>query len=251
MAKTKETCLLIHGFTGLPSELEPLAQALRNTGYETILPRLAGHDGTFTGLRGVTAGDWIESALEPLRFAVSQGPVHLVGFSMGALIATILAGSHPVSSVTMLAPAIHYARPSLLLRQAEVFVKGRLQKESQEAWYLQQRPSGFLLTPLRSLEQFRLTVKLAKQHLPLVTVPTCVIQGDRDEIIDPKSADFVYEQVQSEHRELHHLPNSRHHVCLDVESDRVNEIVLQFLASAPVRRQTLTHGGASVLPRHK
>lgn len=230
-----ETCLTIHGFTGMPAELDPLSAALAQHGYKVIAPTLAGHDGTFGSLRGVTATDWIESAEEPLRMALQQGPVHLIGFSMGALIAAILASQHPVASVTMLAPAIHYARPALLLRQAEVFVKGRLQKESEEANYLQQRPSGFLLTPPSSVEQFRNTVKLAKQSLPLVTAPTCVIQGDRDEIIDPASCDYVHDHVRSDYRELHHLPHSRHHVCLDVESATVIELVTRFLDSAPVR----------------
>lgn len=232
----QEHCILIHGFTGDPTELAPLAEALRSSGYHVTSPRLTGHDGTFLGLSGISASEWVESAARPVQDALRTGPVHLVGFSMGALIAAILATREPVSSLTMLAPAFHYARPDLLLRQAGVFVKSRLQPASEEAQYIRRRPSGFLITPPSSLRQFRATVRQAKRVLPNVTVPTCIIQGDRDEIVHPKSSNYVYESVQSLNREIVHLPRSHHHVCLDVESDIVIERVTTFLASPPVRR---------------
>lgn len=232
----QEHCVLIHGFTGDPTELAPLRSALGALGYHVTSPSLAGHDGTFLGLRGTSANDWVESAAQPVRNALHIGPVHLVGFSMGALIVAIVASTEPVSSLTMLAPAVHYAQPKLLLRQAHVFVKGCLQPESDEAHYIRQRPSGFLITPPSSIRQFRLIVRRAKQALHKVTVPTCIIQGDLDEIIHPKSSKYVYENVQSSYREIYHLPRSRHHVCLDVESDTVVDRVTAFLSSEPVRK---------------
>lgn len=226
-----ETCVLIHGFTGAPSELTPLAEALAERDYNVICPTLAGHDGTFFGLKGTSAEDWLESAAAPVRAASQTGPVHLIGFSMGGLIAAVLAQRESVASVTFLSPAIRYARPNLMLRQARVFIKGHLQRDSEEALYLRKRPSGFLLTPPSSLKQLATMVDLAKQALPEVRVPACVMQGDCDEIVDPASAAYVYHHLTSSvHRELHRLPKSRHHVCLDVESAEVIKHVTEFLA---------------------
>lgn len=245
----KEICVLVHGFTGLPLELDPLAAALGQRGFDVLSPSLAGHDGTIAGLRGISATDWIESVAVPVRDALERGPVHLIGFSMGALIAVLVEIELPVCSLVMLAPAIHYARPRLVLRQADVFVRGRLQKESTEAAYLEKRPSGFLLTPPRSLDQFRQTVKMAKLALPRVAAPACIIQGDRDEIVDPVSSNYAYAHIGSMHREVHHLPRSRHHVCLDVEADNVIDLVAQFLASPAVRAQVDAYAGVHPIRR--
>lgn len=234
MSTRQEYCVLLHGFTGDPTELEPLSEALRDSGYQVSVPSLAGHDGTYSGLSGISFEEWIESAEKPLEKALRLGPVHLIGFSMGALIAAILASRQPVTSLTLLSPAFHYARPELLFRQARVFVKGHFQAASEEAEYLRKRPSGFLITPPSSVVQFSAVVRRAKEVLPRVIVPICIIQGDMDEVIHPKSAQYVYDTVQSSYREIHQLPRSRHHVCLDVESDLVIDRVKAFLSSVPV-----------------
>ncbi|QQE78866.1 carboxylesterase [Alicyclobacillus sp. SO9] len=226
----EEYCVLLHGFTGDPTELAPLTEALRELEYHVSVPHLAGHDGTYSGLSGVSADQWIDSAEKPVIEALERGPVHLIGFSMGALIAAILASKQPIASLTMLSPALNYASPELLLRQAKVFLKGHFQSSSEESEYLRKRPSGFLVTPPSSVVQFGSVVRRAKQVLYKVTVPVCIIQGDMDEVIHPKSSQYVYNSVQSPHREIHQLPRSRHHVCLDVESDTVISKVTAFLS---------------------
>src|SRR3982751_654942 len=102
--------LCLHGITGTPFEVRPLAEALGRRGCTVVAPTLAGHGGT---LRDLAASGWrgrvrsggggvgwfrsAEEALDDLRARVGGGPVAICGFSMGGLLALRLARLHPES----------------------------------------------------------------------------------------------------------------------------------------------------------
>src|SRR5688572_7729976 len=58
----QRAALCLHGFTGTPFEVRPLAEALAAQGYTTLAPVLAGHGGTVDDLAGTTHADWLASA---------------------------------------------------------------------------------------------------------------------------------------------------------------------------------------------
>jgi carboxylesterase len=99
-------CLFLHGFTGSPAELRPLAEIIAAKGFRVLCPRLPGHGLGATDLATAGASDWIEAAAAALR--ALQKPAHLVALSMGALVAVRLAAqeSARVRSLALLAPAV-------------------------------------------------------------------------------------------------------------------------------------------------
>src|SRR4051812_50156606 len=54
--------LCLHGFTGTPFEVRPLAEALAGHGFTVIAPALAGHCGTVEELARTRWPDWLASA---------------------------------------------------------------------------------------------------------------------------------------------------------------------------------------------
>lgn len=226
-----EVCILVHGFTGSPVEIRPLARALKESGYRVLTPLLPGHEGTKEDLRKATASAWIHSIDELVDANVGPAPVHLIGFSMGAMIASVIASRKPVTSLTLLAPSVYYARPRQVFRQMATYIKANWDKAGGDADYLKRRGDQFLAAPLYSLQQFRRLVQMARSAMPHIQVPTCVIQGLKDEIVEPQSADYVYNTVASAQKEVHYLPESRHMVCLDVEAEMAVNFVLKFLES--------------------
>ncbi|EHL2514775.1 alpha/beta fold hydrolase, partial [Listeria monocytogenes] len=81
-------CLCIHGFTGSPSEVKPLADYLReHTDWDVLAPTLPGHD-HLRHLKNVTYKDWIvfvDSILS--QMLKEDDEVYIIGFSMGGLLA--------------------------------------------------------------------------------------------------------------------------------------------------------------------
>ncbi|MBO9341627.1 MAG: alpha/beta fold hydrolase, partial [Roseiflexus sp.] len=99
--------LLIHGFGGDPAEVLPLAAALIQDGYSVYAPLLPGHGTLPDAMAGVQWQQWAEAAAHGFA-ALRQrcDNVVIVGFSMGGLLALILAAHLPVARLAVLAPAL-------------------------------------------------------------------------------------------------------------------------------------------------
>lgn len=225
---TAGLCVLVHGFTGSPEELTPLADRLREAHYEVALPLLAGHGQAKDDLRRATASAWIQSVVSHVRAAAGTKPVHLVGFSMGAMICATVARLQTVASLTMLAPAVYYAGPTQMFRQIAGVIKDTWATRATPG-QLRQRIDKVANTPLQSLMQFRRAVQLGKSALPYLTLPVCVVHGEKDEVVEPRSALYVHGAVPSPVKELHLIPNAGHMLCYSAQANQVADIVMNFL----------------------
>ena len=61
--------VLLHGFTGAPSEMRQVGELLADRGYRSYGPQLPGHGGTPEDLEGVRAEDWIAAAQHAVAWA--------------------------------------------------------------------------------------------------------------------------------------------------------------------------------------
>lgn len=102
-ASDPSTVLFIHGFAGLGSNWAALRSNLQKTGLKTMAPDMPGHGQNSAEANGVEdCISWLETLLNE-----QDGPVHLVGHSLGAHVATLAAGRarSKVGRLTLVAPA--------------------------------------------------------------------------------------------------------------------------------------------------
>ena len=87
----------MHGLTGSPDELAPLAAALTASGFIVRTPLLPGHGQDVAALAKTTRHDWYAGADAALSSMVAEcgGPVAIIGGSAGGLLAIRLAVSRP------------------------------------------------------------------------------------------------------------------------------------------------------------
>ena len=79
-------CLLIHGFTGAPTEMQPLGEFLANQGYTVLGPRLAGHGTQIEDMNRMNWGDWSNSVLDAWHLLKPlTTEIFLIGLSMGGV----------------------------------------------------------------------------------------------------------------------------------------------------------------------
>jgi pimeloyl-ACP methyl ester carboxylesterase len=102
-------CLLLHGFTGTPQNVRPLADYLARRGLTVSVPRIAGHGTSVEDLDHTGPDDWLataESAMADLR----QSCQHIVvgGISLGGTYALELARRHQdlLGIIVMAAPVL-------------------------------------------------------------------------------------------------------------------------------------------------
>lgn len=227
-------CLLIHGFTGSPFEVAPLAQSLKErTDWKIVVPTLPGH-GDELSLKGIKHNEWIAHAEKELKSLLKEcDTVYVVGFSMGGLIASYLASAYPVEKLVLLSAAAYYVNPRQLAFDVKEMmkdtVKGRLKQNELFRRYTRKIKD----TPMTATLQFRRLVSEIKPILNDVKVPTLIAQGESDGIVPPKSAFYLYENIGAEVKRLIFYKNSKHLICHCDEKEHLFDEVYDFLISKP------------------
>jgi len=223
-------CLMIHGYTGGAAELEPLILYLQeNTNWEIFVPILPGH-GERLELETVHYEDWIETAEHGLQSLLSRHKtVHVIGFSMGGLIAAWLAARYKIGRLVLLAAAgkflpIGQMAQDLLQFSVEA-VNGRLSKN---------RYFGVLFEKIGSITwrtnmQFLKLVRIGRRSLAHVSAPVLIAQGMRDGLVPYKTVYYLDKKLIATEREIILFDKSRHFLCLGEDKDMVNKFVLDFL----------------------
>ena len=94
-----DAALCIHGLTGTPYEVRPLAEALADRGLRARGPLLAGHGESPEELARVTYVDWLDCVrAEFVRLSGEHERVFVCGLSLGGLLTLWLAANEPVAA---------------------------------------------------------------------------------------------------------------------------------------------------------
>ncbi len=238
------SCLLVHGLGGGPYELEPLADSLRKAGHLVLSLTLPGHEKT---------GGWVmpASRWQDWSHAVEQGfdqlathgrPVAVVGFSTGGTLALWLSLSRPVARLVLLAPflAIRHAhrvplfKPEQYLRWLSWFVphvpRFSPPIRDREARHLFAREERFRTFNLAATLSALNLIQQLKPRLSEVAVPTLILQGRRDSVVEPRGAQAIFDAIGTSNRSLIWLDRSDHLMVVDHDRAEVLERVQTFLS---------------------
>lgn len=223
-------CLCIHGFTGAPSEMEPLVHFMKkNTDWILAVPTLPGH-GDSLELKGVRYNQWIthaEKELEKLLHMCDK--VYVVGFSMGGMIASYLAVHYPVEKLVLLSAAAYYVHPKQLFLDIREMISDLFQGRLLENELFLRYRRKWKETPIAATLQFRKLVYAIRPLLPQISVPTFIAQGEVDGVVPPKTAQYLYNNICSSSKRLFYLKNSKHIICHSEEREKLFQNILHFL----------------------
>lgn len=238
---TGHTVVLLHGFTGTPAHLRPLAAELAAAGYGVRVPLLAGHGTTMDDLADTGADDWIDSARAAVLAAAADpggDVVHLLGLSMGGLIALILAAQAAASphaprigSVTTIDSPVIVRDPTFYLAAIGRFAMPTTTWPQEDpglepdmAPYWQGYESFHTIGAVSLLAVMARAVRAARG----VAAPALVVQSRTDETVHPSSA-RVLAGLLGQHTTTLMLQASRHIATLDGERHLITDAVLTHL----------------------
>lgn len=229
--KQKETisCLCLHGFTGSPWELEPLANRLKQKHHWLVYtPLLPGHE-AIEQLKEASYKSWIlkaDIALQEMLHRCEK--VYVIGFSMGGMLATYLAARYPIEKLVLLGAAAEYINAGQLVKDmthlVEYSIKGRM-KEHPYYLFIHDK----IKTPVRAIVQFQKLVKTITPFIHTVKIPVFIGQGVEDGIVPKKSAIFIYEEMNQTVRQLYLYQESKHFLLYGKNKEQVMRDVETFL----------------------
>lgn len=228
----KTGVLVVHGFTGAPSEMRLAGEYLNNLGYTVLAPRLSGHGTTPQDMAKTSWPHWyssVEDGYHVLSGICSN--VAAVGLSMGGLLALKLASEYPISKLAILSTPIYIANKRLpLLPVYRMFTNFVSKKRKRLPGVGERYSISYDQTPLSSLTSLIQLIKHVDTLLPSIIIPALVIQSKIEHTVKPESAQYIYNKLGSKDKRLVWLKKSGHIITLDHEREFVFEEIGRFLA---------------------
>ena len=238
-------CLVIHGLTGTPANMAPIAEALKAKGYLVKAPLLAGHGVDLKTLSATTWQDWygtVARAHDELCRQAEQ--IFYVGLSMGGLLGLKLAedvGSslkglallglpiklRPIFRCLVI-PAVRYTPLRFFIHStAKNFEKSVLDPEGRALY----RQNSLGRIPSPSVFQMEDLKKMIERNLKKVSQPLLLIHGHQDHLADPKGLLELKKKVSSTVVDIAMMEHSAHVVTLDYDKEAVVKKILNFFDS--------------------
>lgn len=223
-------CLLLHGFAGSPAEIRPLLDYLSTQGITVSAPVLPGHGTSPEDLRQTRSRHWVRAAEAELA-ALQQrfGRVHVVGFSMGGLIALYLAAHHQVASVTTLAAPVKLSDWRQILVPLAKYLIPYYESKIRNPEIAAQLAHNYERMPTSAIHSLLRLARRVRRDLPRITAPVQALQGDRDKWIAPESAAYIMEHIASTAKRMEILPGRNHFVALERGREEVCQKVHSWI----------------------
>jgi carboxylesterase len=191
--------LVLHGFTGCPQSVRPLAEAVAGAGFTVELPLLPGHGTRVEDLCETTWADWSAAAERAYQdLAGRSRHVVVAGLSMGGTLACWLAVRHPeIAGLVCVNPAVEAPAPSFLdLLQAFVDA-GELMMPSIGSDIA--RPGvvelAYEVTPVAALLSLMGAVAELEPRLGEVRCPLLLFSSREDHVVPVSAGDLLEARV--------------------------------------------------------
>jgi carboxylesterase len=237
--------LLIHGLTGSPFELKPLAKRLHKSGFTVKAPCLAGHGSSMNELKSTTWRNWYDTIHDTFtELKKEHRSVSVSGLCMGALLALYLAYDEgdAVSAVAALSTTIFYDGWSLpwyrfllpisYLAPFRYFysyeertpygIKDERMRRQVELAIKERRDSlAYSHFPSQSLHELFKLIGTVKKTLHGIKTPTLILHALDDDVASIKNADYVERNIGAATVRKVLIEDTYHMLTLDKQKDRV------------------------------
>jgi carboxylesterase len=225
--------LVVHGFTGNPSSMRPIAEACAAAGYSVEMPRLPGHGTTVADMKTTGWADWsgeAERALTALAARTSKQVV--VGLSMGGTLTVWLATRHPeLAAVVTVNPAVVCNDDLMALVQTTVdggtdefpSIGSDIAAEGVSE-------SSYAATPLVPLLSMLTAAKELMPNVGTASMPMLLMTSPQDHVVPPTDSDWLAEHWGGSVERVT-LERSFHVATLDHDGPLIIERVLAHIAT--------------------
>ncbi len=219
--------LLIHGFTSSPGDFRELAKFLAEKNITVYVPLLPGHGTHPRDLRKTSYKDWISAAQQALNLLDTEKRF-VLGYSMGGTIALHLAAQNDLNGVISINAVMFLeSRYIPFIPLIELVETYTAKKAEDIVQFIDEKRVAYDSIPLDSIVELQKLTSIVQ--LSDITEPILIFQADNDKIVSPNSANYIYDNIMSDDRELIFLLNSTHNK-INNQQDAFNK-VYEFILS--------------------
>lgn len=225
--------LVVHGFTGTPQSMRPLADAVAAAGHTVEMPLLPGHGTSVEDMLSTRFADWsaaAEAAYADLAERCEQ--VVVAGLSMGGTLTLWLAARHDeIAGIVLVNPACPAPGTSAeMIAGVEALIDaGEMTMDAIGSDIADPDSSelAYGQTPLAPLVDLLRNAEELAGGLDRVRCPVLLCTSPDDHVVDPANSDHIAASVAGEVERVT-LERSYHVATLDFDGDLIIERALEF-----------------------
>lgn len=223
--------LVLHGFTGVPLSVRPLAEALGKAGFAIELPLLPGHGTTVEDLVDRRYAEWFGAAEGAYRRLAAGGRAVVVcGLSMGGTLALDLALHHPeLAGLVLINPMVSPPVKSLhsLLQAALEAGTTTIPSIGSDIAKPGQSGGGYGSTPIAAMVSIFEATETIAPRLPEIDCPALLFSSRTDHVVPTESSDLVEREYGGAIARIN-LERSYHVATLDYDAKAIESEAVAF-----------------------
>lgn len=227
--------LVLHGFTGNPTSLRPLAESLAADGFTVSLPRLPGHGTSVEDMMTTTWADWSGAALTAYdELAQRTTRRAVVGLSMGGGLSAYVAQRRAdVAACVFINPLVKPPAPELLEGLAQLLDAGvgTIDAIGSDVKRAGVAELAYAATPLTCAKSLFDGVAELYQSLGLITAPSLLLSSREDHVVTSDNGDDLMARVSGPIERVW-LDDSYHVATIDNDRALVESLTRDFIHRA-------------------
>lgn len=223
--------LLLHGFTGNSSDVRQLGRFLQKKGYTSYAPQYEGHAAPPEEILKSSTFVWFKDALDGYDFLVDKGYDEIVvaGLSLGGCYALKLSLNRDVKGIVTMCSPMYIKTEGAMFKGVLEYARNFKKYEGKDEATIQKEMDNF--KPTDTLKELQGQIQDVREHIDEVMDPLLVIQAEQDQMINTDSANIIYNESESDDKDIKWYANSGHVITIDKEKELVFEDVYNFLES--------------------
>ncbi|MHB1710249.1 MAG: alpha/beta hydrolase [Acidimicrobiales bacterium] len=221
--------LVLHGFTGNPHSMRPLAMALGKAGFTVDLPLLPGHGTSVEDMVPTRWQDWSNAAEAAYSaLAVTCDRVVVVGLSMGGTLSCWLAARHrEIAGLAVVNPLIDPPAEEIRAMIRAMLADGTELTDGIGSDIAKEGSveCSYARTPLAAALSLFEGVDTVEPALGEIRCPTLLMNSRVDHVVATESGDVLERQVGGPIERIY-LERSYHVATLDWDAPVIEERVV-------------------------
>ena len=222
--------LVLHGFTGNPQSMRPLAQAFARAGFAVELPLLPGHGTSVEDMIETGWSDWsaaAEAAYETLSGRADR--IVVAGLSMGGALAAWLGGRHPEVAGLVLINALATEPPGIRDLVQSMIDAGESTMDAIGSDIARDDVTelSYEATPLRPLASMLEAAGEVAEAIAAITAPVLICNSPQDHVVPPTDSDYIAAHVGGPVERIT-LERSFHVATLDFDAELIETEAVAF-----------------------
>lgn len=225
--------LLLHGFTGHTADVRMLGRYLEKKGYTSHAPIYRGHGEPPEALIKTNSKQWWDDVLQAYYHLQELGynEIAVAGLSLGGALALKLASCQKVNGIITMCSPMYFDNTEQLTQGFRLFAKQYKQFQKKEADIIKTELATLMNESKPMFKDIHQFFDEVREMLDLIYAPTFVVQAEKDEMINPESANYIYDHIATDEKTIKWFEESGHVITLDKERDQLHEDIYMFLES--------------------